>query len=282
MLPSFCKIDPSQPLHKHFIFWLPIAIFVLPALVLSLPTWCLCWPEPTEYESILKTQGLPAFIASLAIPFTVAVTRFHSSAQRAETNRLAEQNMTFNHYFDHRTHFFKHVESMELSEPYSHFVEVKDPDALYKIIFPLNKMDYQNMSAPKEEVEKVIFKKVDSVVRYVDKFIVDYFDGNDPFIDSKVIDFVARIGRPFGITIKPEVVYFVRVKNNRVDRTVLNLIFYSFLEVVQSAGKFSHKGFGGWTPALSLDPLFKSTQDSKEFNEFSEFLRESLLDGKDG
>ncbi|GAW97252.1 MULTISPECIES: hypothetical protein [Colwellia] len=111
------KIEPNIPLHKNIVFWLPIVFFVTPALVLSFPTWCFCWPNPEAYEAILATQAFPVFIASLAIPFTVAINRFHSSSQRAESNRLAQQNMTFNQYFEHRNHFYKHVETMLLREP---------------------------------------------------------------------------------------------------------------------------------------------------------------------
>jgi len=280
-LSELLKIKPDEPLHMHGIFWLPIIVFVTPALILSFPTWCLCWPEPYQYESILKAQGFPIFIASLAIPFTVAINRFHSSAQRAfsskqsvESNRLTQQNMTFNHYFEHRNHFFSYVDKMLLSEPYRHCIKITEPDKLYAIIFPKNKIDHQDMSAPTDDVNKAIQKATNKVEGHIDGYLSEFMNGKELFKNETAHNFILKTGEPFGITLTDEVINYV--DNN--SKTVLDLCFSSVLNVIQKAGQFSHEGFDAYAPISLLKPLsLKKKYDFEHFDEFISHLESCLV-----
>ena len=58
------SIDDELPLHKHTVFWWPIVFFLGWALLLTKAFWCLCWPNPSDYEVLLNQLGFPVFIAS--------------------------------------------------------------------------------------------------------------------------------------------------------------------------------------------------------------------------
>ncbi|MUH73629.1 hypothetical protein [Psychrosphaera haliotis] len=275
-LKTFWEINRNKPLHKHYIFWAPILLFVPWALILSFPTWCLCWPNTANYDEILKTQGFPIFIASLAVPFTVVINRFHSSYQRAESNRLMLQNMTFNQYFEHRMHFFTYLESLKFRHPYNTFVSINDPDRLYKIVFPLNKIDYQDMSAPNDIVTEKIRNNVKEVHNYVVGFINEMDKGVDPFSEVLPLEFLSKVGESFGVHIDQDILIHVNREGKKEVKSIFHLVFYSFLEVMQSAGQFSHKNFGGWTPVMALDPLLKSLPD-KKLEEFEKYLVDRII-----
>ena len=154
IIKKIFSIEPDRALHKHWAFWLPIVLFLGLALVLSSPAWCLCWPNIENYENILKQQSFPIFVASICIPVTVAINRFHSSAQQVKSNALNEENMAFNHYFDHRNHFYDYLNKVLLPEPERHYIKIINPLELYEIIFPLNSPNKTNMRAPNEDVIK--------------------------------------------------------------------------------------------------------------------------------
>ena len=275
-LKTLWEINPSKPLHRHSIFWAPILVFVPWALTLSYPTWCLCWPNTVEYDEILKTQGFPIFIASLAVPFTVIINRFHSSYQRAESNRLMLKNMTFNQYFEHRSHFFSHLENLNLKTPYANFVIIKEPDLLYKIVFPLNKIDHQDMSAPNEVVTSKIRNYIDEVQSHINLAIKKRANGEDPFQEITPQEFLLKVGRPFGIHIDKNILNHVYGNSGNGCKSMFDLIFRSFLEVVQFAGQFSHERFGGWTPVLAFDPLIKSLPN-ETLSGFEKYLLDMLI-----
>jgi hypothetical protein len=268
-------INPSKPLHHHGIFWLPILVFIPLALLLSFPTWCFCWPTPENYEAILKAQSFPVFIASLAIPFTVVINRFHSSSQRAEANRLALQNMTFNQYFDHRTQFYKFTESVSLGEPFCNFITINNPDALYTIIFPLNKIDHQNMSAPSDEVSAIIKRRIHYLSKHLNHIIKEYVkNGRVNNFDS--IRFLIKLGKPFGVSFSKDIIDYVNSSGDKNTKSVLDLCFCGFREVVLMAGGFSHIGMGGWTTIMAFSELLNSTQNNNNFDLFVSYLENEL------
>ncbi|OJF67567.1 hypothetical protein BK026_01470 [Alteromonas sp. V450] len=130
-------VDEKLPLHKLSAFWLPIIIFLTPAIALALPYFCLCWPETSNYDLLLKQLGFPTFIASLCLPLTVAVGRFHGSKQRAKANNLTESNNTFNHYYSHRQHFVDYLKTKE-SSLFNDIIVLNDAYLLYSFIFDKN------------------------------------------------------------------------------------------------------------------------------------------------
>tara|TARA_Y100000310_G_C20649046_1_gene798330 strand:- start:845 stop:1705 length:861 start_codon:yes stop_codon:yes gene_type:complete len=130
-------VNEKLPLHRLGAFWYPIALFVIPALALAFPYFCWCWPAPSNYEALLKQLAFPTFVASLCLPFTVAVGRFHGSKQRAKANNLTEANNTFNHYYSHRQHFVDYLKTKE-SSLFNDIITLNDAYLLYSFIFVSN------------------------------------------------------------------------------------------------------------------------------------------------
>jgi hypothetical protein len=273
-------MNADKPLHHNFVFWLPIIIFVPLGLLLSFPMWCLCIPSAENYKAILEALGLPVFVASLSLPFTIAIGRFHGSAQRAKANQLAEKNMAFNHYFDHRNHFFKFISEMKLPKPFCDFVTIEQPSNLYAIIFPLNKIDNQNMSAQKDVVTDAIAAKVLSIHNFTNPLVKKVSEGKDPFGPNEVFEFLNKIGAQFGLAFSERVVGCIAPQKARMGTTI-DMCFQGILTTIQEAGTFSHTGFGGWTVPLALDPLLKSTQNSPEFRAFSDEVDKQAIYGAD-
>jgi hypothetical protein len=268
-------MNADKPLHHNFIFWLPIIIFVPLGLLLSFPMWCLCIPSVTDYNAILEALGLPIFIASLSLPFTIAIGRFHGSAQRAKANQLAEKNMAFNHYFDHRNHFFKFTSEMKLPKPFCNFVTIEEPSKLYEIIFPMNKIDNQNMSAPKDVVTNAITAKITSIFNFTNPLVVKVSEDKDPFDGNDVFEFLNKIGAQFGLAFSERIAAYDSQKYS--ESPILDLCFKGILTTIQEAGTFSHTGFGGWTVPLALDPLLKSTQNGADFRFFSDVVDRNAI-----
>lgn len=251
-----CTIDPNLPLHRHLLFWAPIVFFVLPAIYLSVPTWCFCWPELKDYEYLVKQQGFPIFIASLAIPFTVIVNRFHASSQRAESNRIANQNMAFNHYFDHKKHFLEHCNLIKLDEPFCNFIKITNTDKLYKLIFPLNLPNFQDMSCPIDIVKLECNARAEVILSSINKEL----SKNPNDFDANVL--IEKIGSCFGISIDNSITNYVK-QGARESESILALCFYGILDVLQKAGHFSHFGFERWMPTRVLEQLFLILNDKR-------------------
>lgn len=130
-------VNEKLPLHKLGAFWFPIVLFLTPAIALAFPYFCLCWPDTSDYETLLKQLAFPTFVASLCLPFTVAVGRFHGSKQRAKANNLTEANNTFNHYYSHRQHFVDYLKTKE-NILFKDIIKLKDAYLLYSFIFEEN------------------------------------------------------------------------------------------------------------------------------------------------
>lgn len=260
------SISPDLALHKHYVFWLPIVLFVGLALIVSFPTWCFCWPAPSDYESILKQQGFPIFIASLSIPITVAVNRFHASSQKAKANELTIQNLAFNHFFDHRKHFNDYLNNVRLPEPQRNFVELVDSNELYSIVFPLNKPNALNMNAPKDVVTEDLEERGKQLFEYINKFVLVHSKGNDPFIDISATEFINKIAEPFGMVLNSNIIEHI---DFREACSVMHLSFTSILATINKIGQFSHTDFGGWVPVLALLPLIQSTKNTQKKDLFT-------------
>ena len=279
-------VNPDKPLYKLWMFWLPL-IFVLIALSVSYPTWCLCLPHPTEYETILKTQGLPIFIASLSIPLMVAVTRFHSSAQRAKSNQIAEQNNAFNNYFDHRRHFDEFMR-VRLSQPHlSKYVILEDSGKIYDLLFPNNSYEVRNLDASSEEISILVKEKVKGLHGFLNGYVTEFQNyedaereaikasdkneinqnlelshlkgASDPLKETEPKEFLRRMGGPFGLTLKLECVEEMAVKGSQKKGKAgaLKVCFGLLIQVFNETSNFKGVNWGGWLPTLALDPKFK-------------------------
>ncbi|MDI4668079.1 hypothetical protein MKZ42_05375 [Pseudoalteromonas shioyasakiensis] len=145
----FIKHMPVQEdigLHenKAFLRWITYPLLVILAIAFAI-TWNLfetgIYSFDKEFElsfitlnDFAKYYAFP--IASLTVPLTFGVmfNRFHSSKQKAKSNRLVEQNNSANNYFNHYKYFSEFCES--LSNNFFKKTENISPAILYKRLFP--------------------------------------------------------------------------------------------------------------------------------------------------
>lgn len=134
------SLDHEKSLHAQGLFWLPIAFFGTISLWVGLFSTTFDFAliyDPLKVVSALK---IPVSIWALCIPFTVAIGRFHASAQNAASLDTAKQTQSFRHYFDHREAFRSFlIEEVNKVE----FFSIKPNYTIdaYSIIFPNSKMD---------------------------------------------------------------------------------------------------------------------------------------------
>ncbi|GAA0295567.1 hypothetical protein GCM10009128_12750 [Psychrosphaera haliotis] len=138
LISSRLSIKHDLELHEHGIFWIPIFFFSFLALWVGLfstefnPN--LIFTNPLIIVNSLK---VPVTIFALCIPFTVAIGRFHGSAQRLYANQQAEAVKSFKHYFDHREAFKQHIlERLEQKNRDENLLEIGNIPELYKTVFP--------------------------------------------------------------------------------------------------------------------------------------------------
>lgn len=170
-----------------------------------------------------------------------------------------------------------YLDKMRLAEPYRYCVKITEPDKLYKLVFPLNKIDNQDMSAPKEIVMKLITDEVDSLFDYVNPYVISFNDGIDPFKKETANEFILKVGESFGLTFNDNIINYVDQKEKYTYCTIIDLCFCSILEVINKSGQFSHKDFGGWIPALALGPLLESTKNNEDLKKFNNHLESRLI-----
>jgi hypothetical protein len=277
------SINPDKPLHEHFIFWLPILIFIPLALVLSFPFWCICWPVPSDYSAIVEFLKFPLFVASLAIPFTVVIGRFHGSAQRARTNRLAEQNMAFNHYFDHRKQFLEFIKGLSLPIPFNKFVTIEEPIKLYELIFPLNRLDNQDMSAPIEVVQDFIQSKVEQVYKITAPMLMEVEKGNELFENSSVFEYLNEIGSLFGLSFSDDIAHWAWNNPMNHKSKTLDTCFQAISITIDELRNFSHIKIN---TSCSVDVLTALRQGIPMTNAYQKFREKVDADahynGSDG
>jgi hypothetical protein len=140
------KLDENAPLNKHLLFWWPIILFVGIGVYLSSPIWCFCIPKENNYEDIMNFLKFPIFIAGIAVPVSLVISRFHSSKLAAKSNILTEKNMAFNHYFDLKRHFKEHINRELVVVDKHKSIEIVDVDKLFGTIFPNNSWERTDLT----------------------------------------------------------------------------------------------------------------------------------------
>ncbi|MCK8124380.1 hypothetical protein MTF66_05180 [Pseudoalteromonas sp. 2CM39R] len=136
------RIDEDIALHENRIFW----------IVVLIPFGFICWLffsltqdliSDGLYNPHVSSESLASFvnyyafpITLLTIPLTLAVmiNRFHSSKQKAKSNRLVEKNNVANNFFNHYKYFSEHCEAVNVRFE-SSVIAIK-PEVLYKKMFP--------------------------------------------------------------------------------------------------------------------------------------------------
>ncbi|MFU2508870.1 hypothetical protein [Pseudoalteromonas sp. ASV78] len=133
------KVEEDKALHENKLFWV---VVLVPLFFITWISWRLSEELITKglYNPHVSAESLASFvnyyafpIALLTVPLTLAVmiNRFHSSKQKAKTNRLIEQNNTANNFYTHYKYFREHCESIIEKQS----IEI-DIDIFYNFIFP--------------------------------------------------------------------------------------------------------------------------------------------------
>jgi hypothetical protein len=157
------KLDDNAPLNKHVLFWWPIMLFSGIGIYLSSPIWCFCIPKPESYGNIMDFLKLPIFIASISVPVSLVISRFHSSKLAAKSNFLTEKNIAFNHYFDLKRHFKEHLNRELVAIDKHKCVEIIDFDTLFETIFPNNSWERTDLTSSIDNVIEKFGKWVESI-----------------------------------------------------------------------------------------------------------------------
>lgn len=198
------KINKDKPLHKLGAFWYPIILFVGFGVYLSIPFWCLCIPEPSNYEVLAKQLSFPLLISSFALPITVSIARFHSSKISTESNRISEQNLSFNHYFDHRKHFETHVSNVLGT---NNWFKLDDISKLYQLYFPENSMFQSNYELNKEEFYQELRRRKILFHRYIAEALLLIRDEveSEEVENNNLLDKISKASFSFGIILDQSV-----------------------------------------------------------------------------
>jgi hypothetical protein len=166
------KIEHEFPLHHHSIFWLPIVFFSILALWSGLTAldFSTSFPSSTEHiESVLTGLKLPVFYLSLAVPISVAIGRFHGSSQRAEANRIALANQSFEHHFKHTQYFIEHMDFGEYKDTLGGFFKLKYPRKLYSLIYPNSSMVHFDITT-NEATDNGIFEALKEIPGHIQQY----------------------------------------------------------------------------------------------------------------
>ncbi|MEM9103994.1 MAG: hypothetical protein AAGB12_16935 [Pseudomonadota bacterium] len=258
------KIDDEKPLHMHLVFWLPILIFVSLGIGLTIPFWCFCWPSPLDYDVLLKQLGFPVFIASIALPITVAIGRFHGSKQRARANKLNEINIAFNHYFDHRQYFFDYLDKTAIPEMYRGLITVEDPDIVYSLFFPHNKINRQDFTIKKDVFENTLKKMTDKLFTHVNKWVIAVQENRESDNFSAFEDFYCTMPKMFGFRFNKTTSKAFADYADNTDITFFSFCFEGIRDTLQSIQSFNHVQRRGWSVVLAFQPFIDSLKHNRD------------------
>lgn len=157
------KLDDNAPLNKHLLFWWPIILFIGMGIYLSSPIWCFCIPKAESYGNIMEFLRFPIFIASISVPVSLVISRFHSSKLASKSNALNEKNIAFNHYFDLKRHFKEHVNRELVLLDKQKSIEIVDIDKLFEVIFPNNSWERTDLTSSIDNVVGKFGEWVESI-----------------------------------------------------------------------------------------------------------------------
>lgn len=249
------SINEYLPLHKLSAFWLSIAIFVGPAIILAYPYFCLCWPEPSSYDELLKHLGFPTFIASLSLPLTVAIGRFHGSKQRASANMLTRNNNAFNHFYNHRQHFVDYLEGKE-KVLFNDIIKLDDAYLLYAFMFSENDESHVSFHLDLDKVTREL--SVFYTGQLNAKRLNVYSTYNDTFQINEIIESVVA---PIGLKLDLEkwgILINERITNDKFEKILVDSVVALLSAIVSFSSSSSN---------LDKDPFLERSQIKKEIKE---------------
>jgi hypothetical protein len=175
---------------------MPIAVFGIIALWAGLFSTDFQPSLFFEPKKIIEALTLPTTLFALCIPFTVAISRFHISAQKDKANKDAEAVKSFRHYFEHREAFTKYMSNNRTGLFYGVII-VKEPLKIYEMLFP-------NSSVVNFSLERT--DKTDDIIIIAFNRLISNLEEDDMFsvttpLGSEVIsEFRLHYLNEFGIT----------------------------------------------------------------------------------
>ena len=173
----FFGIHEDKALHKNWIFWIAVLV----------PLGIICWLMYTLTQDLIadglynphvSSDSLASFLNYYAFPITlltlpltlgVMFNRFHSSKQKAKSNRLVEQNNMANNFYNHYKYFSEHCEAINTRFE-SSLVTIK-PEVLYKQMFPhssVNKSENEIDISIITDAFKSYMSNIDSFVKHIE------------------------------------------------------------------------------------------------------------------
>lgn len=171
----FFGIHEDKALHQNWIFW----------IVVLVPLSIICWLVYTLTQDLISdglynphvsSESLASFvnyyafpITMLTVPLTLAVmiNRFHSSKQKAKSNRLVEINNAANNYFSHFQHFKTYIQNIENSDSLNTTkIEMDSIPSLYRAFFTNSTLKNNNFDIPKFVADDFLNKLKQEVHSY--------------------------------------------------------------------------------------------------------------------
>ena len=180
LLGECFKVEEDKALHENKLFWV---VVLVPLFFIVWISWRLTAELITKglYNPHVSSESLASFvnyyafpIALLTVPLTLAVmiNRFHSSKQKAKSNRLVEQNNSANNFFNHYKYFVEHCEALKKRHPESSFN--LSPELLYKILFPSSSVSNFTTELNSNFIKDVSVK-FNSVIELYTEHVEKYF-----------------------------------------------------------------------------------------------------------
>lgn len=207
--------------NKAFIRWVGYPLLAILGMVIAV-TWNLfeagIYSYNKEFEvsfvtlnDFAKYYAFP--IASLTVPLTFGVmfNRFHSSKQKAKSNRLVEQNNSANNFFNHYKYFTEYCEKVQ--ERYvNRGLKIK-PEVCYKSLFRESSVENFITSVDIEFIKHYFISLTDEMSKYKD--IVR----KEGYVNSSKLSFMSErfIKGDYVFTLSINGIYLSYPANNDLD-----------------------------------------------------------------
>lgn len=216
-------VEEDVGLHenKAFIRWIGYPLLAILVMVIAV-TWNLfetgIYSFNKEFEmsfvtlnDFAKYYAFP--IASLTVPLTFGVmfNRFHSSKQKAKSNRLVEQNNSANNFFNHYKYFTEYCEKVQ--ERYvNRGLKIK-PEVCYKSLFRESSVENFITSVDIEFIKHYFISLTDEMSKYKD--IVR----KEGYVNSSKLSFMSErfIKGDYVFTLSINGIYLSYPANNDLD-----------------------------------------------------------------
>jgi hypothetical protein len=230
-------------------------------------------PEPANYEILLKQLGFPLLIASLSVPVSVAVARFHASKQRAMSNRLTEKNNAFNHFFDHRKYFSEYLADSGIPKRYRGLIGVSDINVLYSDTFPRNSVEETNYNSESKWLLGRMATQTKRMIEHINKLVLKVEGDYELVFDAELVSFIEQIPAPFGLKFSRDFSQRFDEVAHISDESFFAVCFTIIKDTLESVHQFNHATTTHESIKDAFEPLLNSLVES----DVIEYLDTELL-----